>query len=202
MSSDEYKKSLVAVTSHNLMSRIQNLSEELLASDVDELEAEVKPTNKQKELKISIQNELNAAHLEGRCVKVSNFCRGVMSEAYFRKNIMTNKELLTWMLIPSTDSELKMKRIYIDSLNKVDKIMNDISIELDNCADSKERRALRDQYFKFFYTIAQRAAPAVQRQEIKKQEIPYQMPAQEPKSVPNDTEDRIKRLEEQLEKGK
>ena len=190
------KNELLQITSKNLQEVVSKIPEELLLADVDQLKKEVQPTKKQRELKISVQNELMRARLEGRTAAVSRMCEGVISESYFRDKIMDKKELMAWLLLPDVNSDLKMKRIYQDSLGDVDEMMSNLMIEIENEPDTNMRIKLRDQYYKFFSTFANRVAPIVQRQEIKTQTIPFDSVA-EPRSV----EERIAELEEKNRQG-
>ena len=163
---NEYGKALVEITSCNLKKAVSKIPTKYFEMDIEALEKEAKPKELHKALKITFQAELESAMMEQRFVIKKNLCKGVCHENWLDRSIIKDEKLLAWLLVPSIKDELKVKRAYQDGVDEVRKIMSDIQKEIADTQDFEERKKLRDQYHNYFKTLAARAAPIVQRQQI------------------------------------
>lgn len=195
---NEYSKALVKISSNKLAEIISNIPDELFEKDSKELEEEVKPSETSRQLKIVVQEEIEAAQLEGRNIIASNLFNGVMHHSYFYRNILPDKKLMAWLLIPDVKDVVKIKRTYKKGLDDIRSIMDDILIEMEETNDPEVKMSLRNQYHTYFKTFASRAAPIVQRQEIKQMTLKSEVKNKDVESI----EERIKKLESELGKNK
>jgi hypothetical protein len=190
---NEYSKALITITSSKLQQCIMAIPDDIMAMEVEKLENDLKPTEKQKQLKIMVQHEIDCARNEERNIVKQNMCRGVMHPNNL-DIIIENPKMLAWLLIPDVKEEVKTRRIYQDSLEKLKLIMD----ELFNRWQLKKDVSAAREYHSIFKTIASRAAPIISRQETKIQKIENP----EISRRTNDIEDRIAQLERELGKNR
>lgn len=159
-------KEIVRFSSNKLGKCIQEIPIELLEMDVDELEKNVKPTKKDRMLKINLQNEINRSQRECTDINNSHICRGVCHLNHFLK-VMENKEKLAWMLMPSSTNELRLEvqndwaDERLDELLRLD-IFNENG-ELD--------RAKAELVFKAIKMVKDRTSPVISRSEVKQLQV-------------------------------
>lgn len=188
---NEYTKALVAISSGRLQDCILSIPDDIISMDLEKLEEETKPTEKQRLLKISVQNEIERSRITGESLVKQNMCKGVMHVNSFDQ-LIENTRLLAWLLIPNVNTEIKTKGIYESSLDKMSKIMEGLYKQWELSQDLEVAK----EYHAMFKTIAARASPIVARQETRIQKIPHP-----DERISRDIEERIGQLERDLGKN-